>query len=178
MEGVRADKPRRQAGIRDMLLSLGVIFAFIALGWPAFVNREGTSIRTVDVPQAVAAAASSLPYALVVPQGLPSAWLPTSVYVNTPPATGFHIGYYTPAHLYAAVEQTNAPSADAVRVALGEGSVRRDTAVIAGNQWELRDVRDSAKGAHALVRTADGRTVIVVGNADWPELQALAASLR
>jgi hypothetical protein len=172
---VRADKPRRQAGIRDMLLSLGVIFAFIALGWPAFVNREGTSIRTVDVAESVAAASSSLTFPLLVPQGLPADWLPTSAYVNTPPATGFHIGYYTPAHLYAAVEQTNVPAADALRVALGDGSVPRDTAVIAGNQWELRD---TATRAHALVRTADGRTVVVLGTADWPELQTLAASLH
>ena len=175
MEGMRADKPRRQAGVRDMVLSLGVIFAFIALGWPAFVNREPQTVRTVDVAAALVAARASTPYALLSPVGLEAGWRPTSAYVNKPPATGFHIGFVTPTDKYAAVEQTNAPIAEALRAVLGEGSVPGETATIGGELWDLRE---SATRTHALVRTANGVTIIVTGTSGRAELQTLAESLH
>lgn len=175
MDRMRADKPRRQAGVRDMLLSLGVIFAFIALGWPAFVNREPQTVRTINVAASLAAARASTSYPLLSPVALPADWRPTSAYVNKPPATGFHIGFVTPANQYAAVEQTNAPAAQAVTEVLGEGSLPGETATIGGQQWNLRE---SATRMHALVRTANGVTVIVTGTASRAELQTLAESLH
>ncbi|MDQ1702590.1 MAG: hypothetical protein QOF57_1842 [Frankiaceae bacterium] len=175
METVRADKPRRQAGVRDMLLSLGVIFAFIALGWPAFVNRETQTVRAIDFHEALAAARVRTPYPLLSPDVLPQGWRATSAYLNTAPATGFHIGLVTPANQYAVLEQTNAPVAEAVRTVLGDGSVPGETALVGGTQWQLEE---TAHKQHALVRTTNGVTVIVTGTADWPELQTLAASLR
>ena len=175
MDGMRADKPRRQSGVRDMLLSLAVIFAFIALGWPAFVNREPRTLRTVSVADALVTARATSAFPLLSPEGLPAGWRPTSAYVNTPPATGFHVGFVTPTDRYAAVEQTNAPAPVALRAVLGEGSLPGETATIGGELWELRE---SATKAHALVRTANGVTVIVTGTAGRPELQALAESLH
>ena len=158
-----------------MLLSLGVIFAFIALGWPAFVNRESTTVRTVNVGEALVAARARTSYPLLAPDALPTGWRPTSAYVNTAPATGFHIGFVTPTDQYAVVEQTNVAPAEAIRTVLGDGSLPGESATIGGQPWELRE---SAQHHHALVRTANGVTVIVTGTAGRPELQALAASLR
>ena len=31
-----------------MLLSLGVVFAFIALGWPAFIHQDTQTVRAID----------------------------------------------------------------------------------------------------------------------------------
>ena len=175
MDGMRADKPRRQSGVRDMLLSLGVIFAFIALGWPAFVNREPRTVRTINVAEALVAARGATAFPLLSPVGLPAGWRPTSAYVNKPPAIGFHVGFVTPTDRYAAVEQTDAPAPVALRAVLGEGSLPGETATIGGEQWELRE---SATKAHALVRTTNGVTVIVTGSAGRQELQALAESLH
>ncbi len=175
MVAVRADKPRRSAGARDMLLSLGVIFAFIALGWPAFVNRETQTVRAIDFHEALAQARLTTTYPLLSPEELPQGWRATSAYLDKAPASGFHIGLVTPTDQYAALEQTNAAPADALRTVLGDGSVPGETAAIGGAQWELRE---TAHKQHVLVCTTNGVTVIVTGTAGWPDLQTLAASLR
>jgi hypothetical protein len=172
---MRADKPRREAGVRDMLLSLVVIFAFIALGWPAFVHQRQATVRVVDVQQPLAAARSQAGFPLVSPDGLAAGWRATSAYPVTGNAPGFHIGFLSPTGHFASVEQTNAATPAALHAFLGDASVPRDTATIAGAPWELRDV---GKDQHALVRSSGIATVVVTGNAPWGELQALAASLH
>ncbi|MCU1675909.1 MAG: secreted protein [Frankiales bacterium] len=158
-----------------MLLSLGVIFLFIALGWPAFVNRETTTVRAIDFHQALTAARRTAGFPLLSPEGLREGWRATSARSNAAATPGFHIGLVTPADQYAEVEQTTAAEADAVRAFLGADSVPGEMAKVGGVDWQLRETR---KHEHALVRTANGSTIVVTGTADWPELQELAAALR
>jgi hypothetical protein len=158
-----------------MLLSLVVIFAFIALGWPAFVHQKQATVRVVDVQQPLTEARAHAGFPLLSPDGLTADWRATSAYTTTGDAPGFHVGFLTPSGHFASIEQTNAAEAVAIHTFLGDDTVPRDTATVAGATWELRDV---GKGRSALVRSSGGATVVVTGNGPWSELQTLAASLR
>lgn len=158
-----------------MLLSLGVVFAFIALGWAAFIPRGGATVRVIDFHAPLQAAQSAAPYKLVSPEGLAQRWRPTSADSTRPVQGGFHIGFVTPSDHYAAVEQGAGAPQRVVDAALGVGSVAGESATIEGAKWELRTARD---GQRALVRTSGDATVVVVGTAPLEELQQLASALR
>jgi hypothetical protein len=86
------------------------------------------------------------------------------------------LGYMTPDGLLASLEETNADPAAFVRRMTNSGTALPPSSVNA-QAWHLSAT--PARGQRSMYRTSPaGFTLVVTGNATWPELRQLAASLR
>lgn len=121
------------------------------------------------------------PYPAVAPHGLPASWQPVSSGLTVGGANGagtvtWALGYMTPDGLLASLEETNADPAAFVRRMTNNGATLPPSSVD-GQAWNLSAT--PARGQRSLYRTSPaGFTLVVTGNATWPELRQLAASLR
>ena len=121
------------------------------------------------------------PYPAVAPHGLPASWQPVSSGLTVGGANGagtvtWALGYMTPDGLLASLEETNAPPAAFVRRMTNSGTPLPPSSVN-GQAWNLSAT--PARGQRSMYRTSPaGFTLVVTGNATWPELRQLAASLR
>jgi hypothetical protein len=112
------------------------------------------------------------------PAPMPAGWTATSVEFRTPeqsPIT-WHLGIITNDRKYVGVEQSNVTGAGFQRDELGK-TEDDGTSTVAGVVWERKKLLDR-KDENALVLTGSGVTTIVVGDAGYPALETLAATLR
>jgi hypothetical protein len=126
------------------------------------------------------------PYPAVAPRGLPASWQPVSSGLTVGGANGagtvtWALGYMTPDGLLASLEETNADPAAFVRRMTNGGTApppsQQVPSSVNGQAWNLSAT--PARGQRSLYRTSPaGFTLVVTGNATWPELRQLAASLR
>ena len=131
------------------------------------------------------------PYPAVAPHGLPASWRPVSSGLTVGGANGagtvtWALGYMTPDGLLASLEETNADPAVFVRRMTNSGtalppSQQAPSSVppssVNGQAWNLSAT--PARGQRSMYRTSPaGFTLVVTGNATWPELRQLAASLH
>lgn len=175
---MRADKPRSQSGVRDMILSLAVVLGFVALGWVAFVPRGGDAVQVVDPAPTFERAAAQAPYTPLAPRGLGDGWRPTSARLDdlgVAGSAGIHVGYVTPSDDYAQLRQGAGDAALLVDRAVDGAGAPLDDTQIGGRTWESRR---TGAGEQALVWYGDGHTVTISGSADWAELAELAAALE
>jgi hypothetical protein len=121
------------------------------------------------------------PYPAVAPHGLPASWQPVGSGLAVGGANGagtvtWALDYMTPDGLLASLEETNADPAAFVRRMTNSGAVLPSSSVD-GQPWNLSAT--PARGQRSMYRTSpEGFTLVVTGNATWPELRQLAASLR
>ena len=167
------------------------------------VLRGGRSVVTCLLLSAVAIVAVPLPHAtgpvtvdyrsdldtliraarypVVAPAGLPPSWTPVSSAVavggaNGPGTVTWHLGYMTPSGALASLEETSAGAAGFIRRMTNSGSPEPPVRV-AGQTWSTRWT--AGRGQRSMYRSGPpGATVVVTGNASWPDLAILAASLR
>jgi Protein of unknown function (DUF4245) len=129
----------------------------------------------------LAALARRAPYPAVAPAGLPASWTPVSSSLTVGGAAGtgtvtWELGYSTPSGALASLEETNASPGAFVRRMTNAGTVL-PPAQVGGRTWNLSAT--PARGQRSLYLTSpSGFTLVVTGNAAWPELRELAASLR
>jgi hypothetical protein len=121
-------------------------------------------------------------YTPFAPAGLPpQTWTPVSSSLavggaNGPGTVTWHLGYATPSGGLASLEETSAAAAAFVRRMTNSGTPL-PAERIAGRTWSASVT--PARGQRSLYRTPPGGpTLVVTGTATWPELRALAASLR
>ncbi len=138
-------------------------------------GKAKETLPYADPSQGAQALKISAPYTSYAPQGLPAGWRPTSsrLSVSDPnKPVSWHLGYVTPSSEYAALEESNRPSAAFVK-ATAPGRAAGDRQV-AGAAWtQYTDGKD-----RALVRTAGPVTLIVTGTASYDELATLAGALQ
>ena len=121
------------------------------------------------------------PYPAVAPHDLPASWQPVSSGLAVGGANGagtvtWALDYTTPDGLLASLEETNADPAAFVRRMTNSGAALPPSSVN-GQAWNLSAT--PARGQRSMYRTSPaGVTLVVTGNATWPELRQLAASLR
>ena len=121
------------------------------------------------------------PYPAVAPHGLPASWQPVSSGLTAGGANGagtvtWALDYMTPDGLLASLEETNAAPAAFVRRMTNSGTALPPSSVN-GQAWNFSAT--PARGQRSMYRTSPaGFTLVVTGNATWPELRQLAASLR
>ena len=121
------------------------------------------------------------PYPAVAPHGLPASWQPVGSGLAVGGANGagtvtWALDYTTPDGLLASLEETNADPAAFVRRMTNSGTPLPPSSVN-GQAWNLSAT--PARGQRSMYRTSPaGFTLVVTGNATWPELRQLAASLR
>ena len=155
--------------VYSLLAVLGMVLVLILM-----VPRvESVGGPPVDIDATAAQVKSESGWAIVVPEGLPDGWVPTSVrYVRT---TGdfmtWHVGYKTPRNTYVAVEQTLDPTDEWV-AAQTNRAPREGEVVVAGRTW-TKFVRDTKVQNSLLDRPAAGSgdlTTLVTGDADFDDM--------
>ena len=168
---------RGRGSVADMIRSMVLVLVFVGV-LVAFnaVQQPEPVLRRVDYPAALDAAQERADYRLAGPRPLPAGWTVTSARLD--PATGaltWHLGMVTRAESYAAVEQSDGARGSLV-AAMAKGARRAGTVLVGGRTWLRLDGGDPHP--RALLRE-DGRVVtMLVGDASWRDLRALAATLR
>ena len=175
---------RMRQGIRDMMISLGVVIAvvlLIAMPW----RRPTTVQQVVDWAPVATAFASSVTWPVLVPNALPAGWRATSARI-TPTVDGrtaLHVGWLTADQQYAALEQSDTADVDYVRGTSDAGdpvATGPATVVLSGRSWQRLVSGDGTTRSLVLVVIAGTSkvTYVVTGSAQWPELDAVASSLH
>lgn len=170
--------PRMRQTVRDMVISMGVVLAivavFLAVTWRP---TSQDPVRVVDPAPVVALAAGQADFTVEAPTGLAAGWRATSARWEPTEKSGavpvLHIGYVTPSEQYAQVTQAKIDYAPYLAEQTVNGVASGPQQIGAGT-W----VRMDSGTDRSLVLTADGVTTVVRGSADWAELTELAASLR
>lgn len=173
---------RSRYSFTNMTLSLGIVLGIVVLIVLLFPRPHYNAVKPIaasELNQTIASAQRVAPYHVVVPTGLPSTWQPTSARVEGPDeehVVQMHIGYYTPAGAYAAIEESNGSRAPFVELETAHGKFMGQLTI--GNvAWEKRYSANQKERSLDLL-TSDGATVVVTGSAQYDELAQLAASLR
>lgn len=172
---------QRRSGykISNMFIALGVIFAIVFLAVVVVPRRSYEAVKVVETADVIRAAQRVAPYPVLVPEGLPERWRPTSARISAPDGAGgpatLHIGYVTPLDDYVALEESNERALPFIRLMTQNGKYD-GTATVNHVVWvrlysKTRDVR-------SLVHATPAFTTVVTGNASYAELTELATSLR
>lgn len=159
-----------------MLASLAVV-GLIILITP---RRNEGAMPHVDYRGDLSALTAIAPYQVQAPRGLPPQWYPTSSRLSGRPGgpIAWHLGFYTPAKEYAALEESNETPAGAgnfIDRMTSQGHPD-GTVQVAGATWDRRFRPD--KKQRSLVRRLPGLTLVVTGTASYDELAVLTGSLR
>ncbi len=171
--------------VGDMVRSLGlivVIAGVVLLLGPGrrmvFPGDQAHPVPHASFSGNARAVARIAGHGFLSPAGLPGGWQATSARNSAADVhpTTLHIGFVTPDHEYAGLEESTGPAEPFLAAKLGSGAEhRRGTVDIGGRTWQRRT---NAKGERALTRRAGGVTTIVVGSAGRTELRTLAGSLH
>jgi hypothetical protein len=179
----RKRRARKPSTVRDMVLSLAVVGAAIAvfvLLLPKTAHQKVTPVAYLPAAQALAKE-SSLP--VLVPQPLPTGWQSSYVRIASAP-DGLHVGFVLDSKRFARLDETAQPSAtfykDSYVNPVATPAQPADSAAGVPSGFEVRH-----SGTHvALVRHLDGGGVLTISDggtstgASLPELATLARSLR
>ncbi len=167
---------RMRQTVGDMVRSMAVVLALVALIMLVSWRPQPEAVRVVDVAPVAMLAGSQATFPVQAPAGLPSGWRPTSARWEPTEMSGsdpvLHIGYVTPSDQYAQVSQSVNGTAGYVDEQT-DGGLPQGQSSIAGTTWERREGTDR----RSLVLAADGVVTVVSGGASWAELEALAGSL-
>lgn len=165
--------------VGDMVRSLGLVLAVVAVLLVITIRSPGQEVRVVDYAQTLRLAGAGAPFPLLDAVGLPEGWRATSAYYDPPQRTGlpgvvrWHVGWLTPSGEYAALEQGNGTAADLLEEQLGE-SDPTGASTVGTQTWQRHE---GSSGRRALLRSSGGVVTVVHGTAGWPDLELLAASL-
>lgn len=173
--------PARRRGMsgsaRSMIISMLVVLAGCAV-WIAMVPRVSTTAQPVqNVPAIAREVGIQQRWDVAVPAGLGEQWVPVNVRLirleNQPPT--WHVGYRAPSEDFLSMEQTQRGDAAWVAKQTNNGTPQGQVS-LDGATWQ----RFTAGDRRSLVRTEplSGLRTVVLGEADWPELEAFAKSLE
>jgi hypothetical protein len=168
-------KVKQERSPKDMALSLLVLLIPIALLLAFYrLVLGGDDPITVDPAPAIAEARSAAAFEVLEPAGLGDDWaVSTATFRRTEGGAVLRIGYVDPDGDPIQLVQSNIASATLVPAELGStgpgGTVKAGT-----RTWQGYQTRP---GEQAIVLIDKGRTVIVVGKTELPQLQKLAAAL-
>ena len=163
---------RLRQTVRDMILSLVVVLAVVAVILVLTWRPTPDPVRVIDPTPALSLARAQADYPVLYPADLDAAWRPTSarweITPSSQPDPAWHVGFVTPDAAYAQLGQsaTEDPSYVADQVGLSEPA----------GEW-MGWLRFDSAEQRALVRVEGGVTVVVSGTAPWPTLQVLAERL-
>ena len=156
-----------------------VVICLVVVAWTAFRQSGDVGVRTVDPSSTVQLAAARAGYQVLVPTGLDERYLPTSARTDAgnaaegDPVT-LEIGYLTPSDEFAGFVVSDDRSAAPLTAVL-DGAKEQGTVDLGGSTWTRETTK---RGETALVREADGMTVVVSGSAGDEELETVAAAVE
>jgi hypothetical protein len=168
-----AERSRRP---RDMVISIGVLLAIVAVLCGVYSFLGGGDSAAVDPGPAFAEARSSAAFPVLEPQGLSDDWKPVrALYQPQQSGAELRVGYETPKDGTVQLIEGSLPPEEMLRRELGGERTAKGTVDVSGKAWESFPARD---GERALVLREAGRTVIIVGKASEDELKQLAGALK
>jgi Protein of unknown function (DUF4245) len=166
---------------RNMVWSLLplTVLILVMVGWAA-VRQPDDPVHPVEIDSSLFLVSQRADYPLLVPQGLPAGWQPTSVRTDAGAATDrgtpvtLQIGWFTAGEEYAGYVISDAADARALTAVL-DGATDAGTAQVGGTSWRRLT---TARGETALTRTQETTTLLVTGSASEEELETLAGAVR
>lgn len=172
----RADRAKART-LTNMVWAL--LACFLVVGFLAVVTWRPKSekVRTIPYTAQLADAKKAAPW-VRGPEPMPAGWSATSVEFRAPeqsPIT-WHLGIVTTEKKYVGLEQSNVTNKRFLSDELGK-TEDDGTSTVAGVVWQRKTLLDR-KDEQALVLIGSGVTTIVTGNAGYPALETLAASLH
>lgn len=175
----RAERERKRLRqtVRDMVLSMAVVLGVVLLVFRPWGGSTPDPVKVVDPAPVVSAARVELDWPVLAPVGLPSTWRATSARLEVA-GDGQGIvqtGYLSPSVKYVGLTQSQTKDTAFVRERTDKGE-DVGTATVGGLTWTR--LENEGGKQRSLVRVDDGVTYIVTGQADWPEIETFAASLR
>lgn len=176
-ERAERERKRLRQTVRDMILSMAVVAGVVLLIFHPWGRSTPDPVRTVDPAPVISAARAESDWPVLAPTGLPATWRATSARfeVAADGESVLQTGYLSPSTKYVGLAQSRTKETAFVRDRSGEGDPA-GTATISGVTWDRLESSDGKQ--RSLVRVDDGVTYVVTGQADWPEIEAFAASLR
>lgn len=161
--------------VRDMVISLGLVLAVVAVIMFITLRPEPEAVKVVDITSMRTAAATQAGYPILTPaamEGLQATsvrWEPTE---GSQGVSVWHVGYVLDGEEYVQVSQ--AATADPGYIAeQTDGGRPIGTLDIMGSTWEQRE----SSTRRSLVLERDGVTTIVSGTTSWDRLPTIAAAL-
>jgi hypothetical protein len=166
---------------RNMVWSLLplTVLILVMVGWAA-LRQPDDPVHPVEIDSSLFLVQQRADYPLLVPQGLPSGWQPTSVRTDAGAATErgtpvtLQIGWYTAGGEYAGYVISDAADAPALTDVL-DGATDAGTAQVDGTPWRRLTTE---RGETALTRPQGTTTLLVTGSASEGELETLAGAVR
>lgn len=166
---------RLRQTVWDMVRSLAVVLAVVALLVWLSRSTETEQVRAVDTAPLLTAAVMTAPFEVQMPTEV-KGLVPTSVRleptVESRPDVVWHVGWVTPDIEYMQLSQSRAASTSYLSEQTASGR-KGGTVALDGRTWQ----RYETDARRSLVNRDAGVTTIVSGTEDWATLEALAASL-
>lgn len=163
---------RLRQTVRDMVLSLAVVLAAIAVIMLITWRPTPDPVRVIDPAPELTLARAQAEYPVLYPADLDAAWRPTSarweITPTSEPDPAWHVGFVTPEDAYAQLGQSATDDESYIAGQVG--------AAEPAGEWQGW-LRYDSPDQRALVRVQEGVTVVVSGTAPWPTLQVLAERL-
>ncbi|TYB46558.1 DUF4245 domain-containing protein [Actinomadura chibensis] len=172
---------RLTTGLGGFAMAMGACLVLVLAIYLITPRSESEVEQSVDYGSQLWAMRSDAPYTVHAPEGLPSAWRPTSSRLTGLGSGGkepvaWHLGFVTPSDEYAALEQSNEKASEFVP-RMANSSKPTGTQTVNGVAWTT--YLNKGKKANTLARTLpDGTSLVVTGTASYAELGILAAALK
>jgi hypothetical protein len=173
----RAERSRKRGRqtVRDMVLSMLVVTAAVAVLFLPWNHRDVETVKVVDPIPTVTAARGVVTWPVLQPN-LPPTWRCTSARLS---AAGdaqpiVHLGYLSPSARYVGIEQSATKETSFVHDSV-VGGKPSGTSTINGVVWQRYESADGVQ--RSLVDSAHGATYVVNSQAQWPEIEQFARSL-
>ncbi|MER5470160.1 DUF4245 domain-containing protein [Streptomyces sp. NPDC002935] len=161
--------------VRDMILSLGLIGLMAGVIY-IFIPHDDSKpdLKRVDYRVELLTARRAASYPVAAPEGLPTAWKPTSVRYDGSEFDVWHLGFQAPDGQYVAVEQSTQRPAVFIDSASQGARQTKVTRRIGDQTWQRYE------GDHydALVLKAKGSTTVVTGTGSFGTLEKMAQALK
>ncbi|MFF0185455.1 DUF4245 domain-containing protein [Streptomyces sp. NPDC005244] len=161
--------------VRGMILSLGLIGLMAGVIY-IFIPHDDSApdLKRVDYRVELLTARRAASYPVAAPDGLPTAWKPTSVRYDGSEFDVWHLGFQDPDGQYVAVEQSTQRAPVFIDSASQGARATKVTQRIGDRTWQRYE------GDHydALVLKGDGSTTVVTGTASFGALTKMAESLK
>lgn len=164
---------RTKRSLRDLVLSLVVVGAFVAFLYVVVWRPSPEPVRTVDPVPALTAAREQADYPVLAPTGLSAQWRATSArFEGDENDTTWFLGYVTPENQYVALAQTDGDAAEFIADQTLQGQPDGERSV-SDRQWRQYTTDDQ----RSLVTSVDGSTVVVTGTVSYEQLADFASRL-
>ncbi len=164
---------RGNPSIGDILRSIGVLALVMLAIWgfgKLFTQTPGAPTPTVDYAATLKSARPAADFALLAAPSLPAGWKATSVRFDP---QSWHLGVLTADSHYVGLEQVKISATRAVDQ-FAKGSTPAGTVKIGSLIW---DVRKGPNNNITYVRSQDGLTTLVTGNAPRRVVETYVSSL-